>query len=380
MFQPYLNRRFTGFLAIGATLAMALLAGCTSSGRPAPAPLETFTPSQTVKTAWTARIGSSSGPMAVVVRQGSVTVSATDGTVVSFESATGKERWRAQSSDKLSAGVGTDGRFAAVVTQANELVVFDNGRQIWRDSLGQRVITAPLVAGERVFIQGVDRSVRAYDVTNGRWLWNWQRPGNDALALAQQGVLTAFRDTLVTGSGSRLVGLDPTKGTVRFDVSLGTPRGTNEVERLSDLVGPAARSDDDLCVRAFQLSVGCINMNRGAVRWTRPQAGFEGLAADDQNVVGADSADRITAWRADSGETRWRVDRFQYRTLSTPAIWGGLIAFGDADGQLHLLSSADGRTVARVSLDGALVGAPKVQDGLLLAATRAGTLYALRAQ
>ena len=57
-----------------------------------------------------------------------------------------------------------------------------------------------------------------------------------------------------------------------------------------------------------------------------------------------------------------------------------MVAVADLEGQLHLLSPQDGRTVARVSLDGALSGPPRVANGLLLVATRAGTLYALRAQ
>jgi outer membrane protein assembly factor BamB len=42
------------------------------------------------------------------------------------------------------------------------------------------VVTAPLVAGERVFVVGVDRSVQAFDAATGRLLWVMRRPG-DAL-------------------------------------------------------------------------------------------------------------------------------------------------------------------------------------------------------
>lgn len=360
--------------------AAALLAGCGSSSKPKPASLESFTPSQTVRTLWSVRVGQADGPMSLAVGNGAVTAASSDGQIVAIDPANGRELWKGQVGTKISAGVGSDGRYAAAVTADNELVVLDGGKPLWRDRLPGRVITAPLVAGERVFVQSVDRSVRAYDVQDGRWLWNFQRPGSDPLALAQSGVLAAFRDTLVVGVGSRLIGLDPLRGTVRQEASLGLPRGTNEVERLSDLVGPPTRSEDDLCVRAFQLAVGCVDMNRGTLRWSRPQAGYQGLAADDRIVVGADSADRLTAWRAESGEVVWRIDRFQHRSLSTPVLWGGLIAVGDYDGQLHFLSSSDGRTVARVSLNGALSGAPKVVDGTLLVATRDGTLYALRAQ
>jgi outer membrane protein assembly factor BamB len=360
---------------------LGLLSGCGSSSKPSPAPLESFTQSQVVSQVWTSRVASASqGTVSLVVKDGQVVAAGTDGLVISLDAATGQERWRAAAGAKLTAAVGSDGRYAAVVTDANELVVFDRGQPLWRDRLPGQVITAPLVAGERVFVQSVDRSVRAYDVLDGRWLWNFTRSSPEPLSLAQQSVLTAFRDTLVIGHGSRLLGLDPVRGTIRFEASLGQPRGTNEVERLSDLVGPAVRVDDDLCVRSFQLSVGCVDMNRGTVAWTRPQSGKQGVAGSDNLVVGADSADRLTAWRASNGEALWRVDRFQYRGLSTPVVWSGLVAFADNDAQLHFLSAQDGRTVARLSLDSPLAAAPVVADGRLYLQTRSGTLYALQAR
>jgi len=369
-------RRALGATALAA--AVALLSACGST-KPKPASLETFTPTQGITTVWSKRLGSVDGPASLAVTKGAVTWAATDGQILSADVKTGQERWRAQANAKLSAAVGSDGRYAAVVTTDNELITFDQGKVLWRERLPGRVITAPLVAGERVFVQSVDRSVRAYDVLDGRWLWNYQRPGGDPLSLSTPGLLSAFRDTLVVGQGARFVGLDPLKGAPRFDFSVGTPRGTNEVERLADLVGPGARADDEICVRAFQLSVACIEMNRGSLRWSRPQSGTQAVAADETSVVGADGADRLTSWRTENGEIRWRVDRFTHRKLSAPAVWGKLIAVADDDGQLHILASDDGRTVARISLDDALSAAPVVSDGLLLLATRSGTLYALRA-
>ena len=154
---------------------------------------------------------------------------------------------------------------------------------------------------------------------------------------------------------------------------------SNEVERLADLVGPLARVDDEACVRVFQFSVACLELNRGSVRWSRPQAGTQAVAADLNTVVGADGTDRLAAWKAENGEQLWRVDRFTNRGLSAPVIWGERIAVADADGYLHLLAKADGRTVGRYELDSPLAAPPVVAGDLLLLATRKGSLLALRA-
>ena len=370
-------RRIVGALAV--TTSVALLSACGST-KPDPAPLETFKPSQDITTVWTQSLGSADGPIALAVSKGAVAWADSGGHVLSVDVKTGAQRWRAHVDGELSAAVGSDGRYAAVVTTENELIVLDQGKVIWRDPLPGRVITAPFVAGERVFVQSVDRSVRAYDVLDGRWLWSYQRPGSEPLSLSSPGLLQSFRDTLVVGQGARFVGLDPLRGTSRFDFSLGTPRGTNEVERLADLIGPGARADDEICVRAFQLAVACVEMNRGTLRWSRPQTGSQAVGADESIVVGGDSADRLSSWRTDNGELRWRIDRFLHRGLSAPVVWGKFIAVGDADGELHVLASDDGRTVARVSLDSPLSAAPVLaEEGLHLVATRSGTLYALRA-
>ena len=365
-------------IALGLGLAVALALSACGSSKPKPASLESLSNPVRLVPAWTVRVGEVAPTVALSIAGDAVAVASASGDIVSLDLQTGRERWRGQAKADLSAAVGSDGRFAAVVGANNDLMVFDQGKLVWRDRQPGRVLTAPVVAGERVFVQAVDRSVRAYDALDGRYLWLYQRPGSEPLALATRSVIEPFRDTLLVGQGNRLVGLDPVKGTPRFDVSIGTPRGTNEVERLADLVGPMARMDDEACVRSFQFAVACLELNRGSVRWSRPQAGTQAVAANVQFVVGADGTDRLSAWKVDNGDNVWRIDRFINRGLSAPAIWGERIAVGDAQGYLHILSLADGRTVTRTELDSRLAAAPQVVRGTLLLLTRKGTVYAFR--
>ncbi len=357
--------------------AFLSLSGCGSS-KPSPAALETFASSAKLSVLWSHRVGGIEGPMSMALTPDAVVSASSDGAVRAFNLVDGKALWQVDTGHELSALVASDGRFVAVVSQSNDLMVYDQGKLIWQERQNGRVLTAPLIAGERVFVQGVDRAVRAYDVLDGRWLWQYQRPGGEPLALGASVLLSTYHDTLLVSQGARLVGLDPLKGTVRFDVSVGAPRGTNEVERLADLVGPMARySDNDACVRAFQLAVSCIDLGRGAVRWSRPQTGPQPVAANAQWVVGADGADRLTAWKSDSGDFAWRVDRFTYRGLSAPALWRDKVAVADRDGYLHLLNATDGATVARIELDSELATAPRVTQDKLIVVTRKGTVYAL---
>ena len=73
--------------------------------------------------------------------------------------AVSRERWRTSVEAPLSAGVGSDGRTAAVITRAHELVALSGGQILWREKLPAQSHTAPLVAGGRVFVLAGDRSV-----------------------------------------------------------------------------------------------------------------------------------------------------------------------------------------------------------------------------
>jgi len=192
-------------------------------------------------------------------------------------------------------------------------------------------------------------------------------------------VLAAFGDTLLVGQGPRLAGVDPLRGTLRWEVPLAATRGTNEVERLADLVGPPLRVGSVFCARAFQQAVGCIDAERVTQVWSRPVGGTQGAGGDAQRVFAADGADRITAWSTATGEVLWASPRFLYRGLSTPIALGPTVMFGDAEGYLHWLAAASGEPLLRLPTDGSAgVGTPVVAGTTVLVVTRRGGLFAFR--
>jgi outer membrane protein assembly factor BamB len=357
--------------------AMSLL-GCTSD-RPKPTPLETYPPKLSASQAWSASVGSIKFPLVPTVVKGVIYLASGDGDVRALNTDSGAVLWRTRVNDAIAAGVGSDGRFVSVVTRGNEVVTFDEGKEVWRKRVSSAVVTPPLVAGERVFVMGVDRAVSAFDAANGRRLWTFAKPG-DALTLAQAGVVAAFRNTLLVGQGQRLTALDPLQGTVQWDVPLATPRGTNEVERLADLLGPVVRHGDRVCARAFQSAVACADATRGSLLWSRNVGGLNAVGANTEMVFGADASDRISAWQAGSGDVAWTNERLLYRGLSGALADDKHVVFGDSEGFVHFLAAASGEQVLRLPTDGkAVVGTPVRAGSHIIVTTQAGGVFAFRA-
>jgi outer membrane assembly lipoprotein YfgL len=283
--------------------------------------------------------------------------------------------WRINIGAAIAAGVGSDGKYVAVVTKGNDLIVLDGGRELWRSRLATQVFTSPLVAGERVFVLGADRSVTALDAKSGRRLWQNQRPG-EALVLRQAGVLTAVQNTLVVGLSGRLNGLNPSNGAVVWDAPVATPRGTNDIERMVDLVSGTSRNGDVVCVRAFQAAIGCVDAVRGNVTWKHPATGAVGLHGDDRQVYGVEDDGRLMAWALGNGAVVWSSDRLRYRQLSAPVVVGRSVVIGDESGLVHLISRADGTPLTRLSTDGSAIAVtPVLAAGTLVVVTRNGGVF-----
>lgn len=375
MTLPLIRRAFF------AIVSAAALVSCSSGGGKAkPAELPVVTPRLHATQAWKLPVGATTSALMPAVVGDLVAVASASGQLLMVRVGDGSVQSRVDVGAKLQAGVGFDGHMAAVVTERNELVAAVGNQVVWRNKLAASAYTTPLVAGQRVFVMTSDRTVQAFDGNTGIRLWQQTRTG-EALVLRQPGVLTAFGDTLLAGIGGRLVAFNPSSGSIRWEVAAANPRGGNDVERLVDLVHPVSRIGSQVCARAFQAAVACLDASRGVLSWRQNSDGQTGVSGDESLLFGTDAAGRIQAWKRANGEVAWTQDALKFRGLTAPLWLGQSVVVGDAQGLLHFVSRDDGSVMARIPTDGSpLVGAPVLAGDTLIAQTRSGNLFAWRPQ
>ena len=369
-------------LASAFGVSFGVLLGCAGGGEKAkPAELAVNVPKLAVRMAWSNKLNAINFPLdisAAAVNRGSnaiINIASSDGVVVGFDAATGRESWRTQAGKNLAAGVGGEGSTVAVVTQTKELLTFENGREVWRQKLTTSSFTAPLVSGGKVFVLGSDRSISAFEAAKGAKLWT-QKRSTEALILRQAGVLLMVSDTLVASSSGRLIGMNPLDGSIRWETPIAIARGISDVERLVDLVGRVSNVSEVVCARAYRVSVGCVNTFRGKLEWSKQAVGVEGLQGDDRSLFGTESDGKVIAWNNANGERLWVTEQLLNRSLSAPAVMDKAVAVGDSTGLVHFLSKADGSSLNRLPTDGSALAAPPVVVGnTLVVVTRNGGVF-----
>lgn len=364
-------------------LLVASLMGCSLWGSETkkyrPAELGENVPVLPVHQAWVVQLGSDIAEQLVPhVQNTTVTLASANGVVIAIDAITGNNVWRLDLSEPLIAGAGSDGLRTAVISRKNELIVLEGGREKWRKRLTAQVYTSPFIAGNRIFVLSTDRTIVAFDAANGHRLWTQSRPG-EALILRQPGVLMSVNDTLLASFSGRLVGINPDSGIEKWEMSVAIPRGTNDVDRLVELVSPVSRLGYSLCMRAFQAAIGCVNTNNQTIQWIRNSSGVQGIDGDEKIIYGTQSNGTVTAWNRKDGSKIWISEHLQYRKLTAPILLGRSVVVGDDSGLVHFLSRENGLPLNRLVTDGSGIDMlPLAAADTLVVVTKKGNIYGFR--
>lgn len=239
------------------------------------------------------------------------------GLVRAFEAATGEVRWTYETQGEISGGptilAGPDGLRVLVGSQDASLACLDlaSGRLLWRHEIADQIRCSPTVArtsaGDRVFLAGCDGKLHVIDPASG----------TETTAVPIDGP-----------TGTTPASLDDrvffgTEGGVFFAIDV--VRGEVAWRAAAAAAGQAYRSSaaivGDAAIVGFRgKAVESFSLTDGGRNWRRPMRGRveaspvvvsatgpDGAPARAVAIV-ADSAGRIAALEAASGEPAWEFD------------------------------------------------------------------------
>lgn len=324
-----------------------------------PAPLPPMESTTDVATSWRLSLGSGKGTfLQPAVTENAIYAAAASGTVTRVDPTTGAVVWRTEVQTRLVAGIGADGFTVAVASPRGEVVVLDSdGKERWRAQLSSDVISPPLVGRGLVIMRSTDQRVTAFEADSGKRRWTYSRQIPPLTLRASTEMAFAGDNVLVGFPGGRLVAVALANGAARWEASVSEPRGTTEVERLADVLGPILVAGNTTCAASFQGRVMCADIGNGTLRWSRDISAGGGVSYDARAVYAVDAGSQLQAFAGENGASIWRNDKLTNRSLTTPLAVSGVVAVGDYAGYVHFLSAAEGSFVGRVQIDSSAITA-----------------------
>jgi outer membrane protein assembly factor BamB len=378
-------RKVQRLLLLLACAALCLpLAGCFGwfSSQPPkhpPAALTEIESPKNVRQLWSVSVGSAeTGFFAPALSYDVIYAAGADGTVSKIDASNGNVIWRKDLDTNLIAGVGSDGQTVAVVAEKGILIALgSDGQEKWRAQLSTEATASPIVSKGVVVARSMDNRISAYDAETGerRWVVPYRLPG---LMLRHEAGMAAVGPTVVVATpGGKMISMMLNNGAIRWEVPVGLPKGTSELERLSDMTGVPVIFGQGVCVTAWRGRIGCFDVVSGNPFWVKDFASKVGVSIDQDYVYGVDQADKVYAFANTSGHSVWRNEKLTYRSLSSPTAFLSTVVVGDYDGYVHFLSRFDGTVNARVSTDGSpIVAAPVAMSDRVIIQTTGGSLRA----
>lgn len=367
---------------IVAMLVPVLLAAC-SSDKPAvePTKLVDFKATAKIDVRWDANVGEAgASELFPAVTREAVFAANAKGKIYRFDRNTGKQAWRIDSGFEITGGVGAGEGLVMVGGGKGELAAFDEdtGQLQWKVKVSSEVLTAPMIADGIVVVRTGNQRITGLSAKDGSRLWLYERATPTLIVRSHASVV--IRNGLVYAgfAAGKLAAIGLKNGVVVWESSVSQPRGSTELERISDITSLPVVDDSQVCAIAFQGSMACFDAVQGGALWTREIASEKGLAMSGKTLYVTDSDSDVLALDKGTGATIWKNNQLLLRKATAVYPLDDYLLLGDYEGYLHVLKSDDGSFVARRKTDGSAIRVAPVTlgDGALIQ-TSGGELYSI---
>ena len=322
-----------------------------------PTKLAPFKPGVTPRATWTAQVGKGGGfSFRPDSEGGRIYAAAADGAISILDEASGRLLRKVETKKPFSGGVEVgDGKIVAGTSKGEVVALDTDGKMLWATSVGGEIIAPPSVASKTVLVRTADGRVFGLAADDGKRRWVFQRPTPALLLRTEAGVQAIGKDVLAGFPNGKLVALDVEDGKLTWEVSVTQPRGTTELERISDIAGMPVIDGGTVCAAAYQSKVSCIEIQSRNVLWSRDLSSSRALVKDARYLYVVDDSGAVHALDKTSGASVWKQDKLLYRKLTSPVLHDGLLVVGDGYGFLHVLSPEDGAIIGRLATDGSAI-------------------------
>jgi outer membrane protein assembly factor BamB len=371
--------------------SMLALGGCASTdesipewagvkGDAEPAKLVDFNATAKFEVRWHVNVGDPGSDLLQPALNKDAIYSATSkGSLARLDRVTGKQVWRIQTGIIANGGVSAGDGFVLIGGDKGEVLAYDeNGKQKWKALVSSEVLSLSQVADGVAMVRSGDGRIFGLSTLDGKRLWMYER-STPALVVRSHAGVTIQRGIAYAGfAAGKLAGISIKNGEIIWEAQVSEPRGSTELERISDITSDPVVDDEQVCAIAFQGSVACFDVAQGSPLWNRDISSDKGMMMLRKYLYLSDVGGSVMSLDKTTGSTIWKNGDLLLRGVTAPYAFGNFVVVGDFEGYLHGLNREDGNFVARLKLEGgAIMTAPLELDGGLLVQTRGGEMYSL---
>ncbi len=262
--------------------------------------------------------------------------------VVALDKNSGQEVWRAPIlngveasatliNDRLFVGA-NDGQFYALSAKT--------GAVIWTFPTRIETLSEPLLEEGVLYFMTGNNTLYALDAATGKQLWLYSRPDTSSLSI-RGGSRPAYRaGTIYVGfSDGSVVALLAKTGILKWEKQL------NRNKKFRDLDSNPIIENDYLYLIGFDDAIYCLRAATGEQVWRSDRGGYGTPLILGDKLFYATSTNELAALNKANGEKLWSYPLHE-GIATSPALYKGLLVFGESNGSLVFLETTKGKSIA----------------------------------
>ena len=327
-----------------------------------------------VKIVWKKKIGTGLDDLRMEPSIDSQSIYITDytGSLYALNMLNGKRLWSLKDKGTeytTSPGIGPD--LVLVGTGDGRVIARskESGILKWVAKLPSEILAKPLEGYNQIIVRSNDGSVYALDKETGQEIWNYQKTAPKLSVRGNSNPLLVDDSVIIGWDDGRMTALDLDTGKVIWNATVAVPTGQTDLERLVDIDGDPVLDGADIYVCSYGSGVASVSSLDGKINWTREISSRYSPAVGDQNIYVVDDKSVIWAFDKITGNSVWRKNDFERRSISAPLIYKNILIVGDFDGYTHWLDTETGNQVFRKKIANEAIVARGVTDNSAIVLT-----------
>lgn len=324
--------------------------------------------STSLKRNWSLKLGKAvktgDAILSPVLYGGSLYAASPNGNVYKVSTDSGKVIWESKLKKELiTAGVGVGNGLVLVGTNQGKVIALSqsDGSVSWEATLDSEILASPVIDASVAVARTGDGKVYGLSAYDGsrKWTISRQLPkltlrGESRPVLVQGVVFTGFSD-------GNLAALQAETGRALWDFPISFARGTNDIDRLSDVDTNPLLVGDFLYISSYQEVTHALDIKQQRIAWSAGVSSFHSLAYDAAFLYITDKQGVVHQLDRSNGTKVWSQDSLQYYSVSAPVSVGPYVLASEGKGGLYVVRKSDGQLVGKHNLGAkTIIGEPVV--------------------
>ncbi|WP_395166857.1 PQQ-binding-like beta-propeller repeat protein [Francisella salimarina] len=346
------------FLVIVPLLLSLLATSCSTSNVPPPTPLAEKPPKEAkVKVKWSRKTGNGNGGLPIynvspTYANNTVFVPNQNGVAYGLSITDGKIIWKHDTGTILSSQPNTIANAVIFGSVKGVLTAVDqkDGKILWRTDAPSSIFSQPTIYSNHLYTHTHDGSVTSFDATNGSKVWNVTN-NIPEITLPSDSSPIILNDTVMVGSAfGTVLGFTLESGDRTINLPVAIAHGSSPADKMVDITANPMLYGNYLIFAAFQGAIVALDKDTGKMLWAKKASIINNMAINNGVIFTAQANSELKAYDIQTGDTVWTQSTLEWRKITAPIYYKGLIVVADYQGFLHFFNSLNGDYLGRYKL------------------------------